>query len=285
MVSARLLTLILVQFTSGDRIEVNKHGARSVDRDTALTVELSRMMPGGARARCPNDEVATTKEVTYCPAMLRSAEEHQDCLVYNFGVGAADPVLTHLANEYKRCQFFAFDPTVSEKTWASKGGSKRVFGQNVEFFPWGLYGGQGSRTLKWTHPVYGNATGELRTLSEIMHELGHTHKRIAMLRSDCEGCEWGWISTQMKQDPSLFSRIDQLFTELHFASTLRMDEAALQQAPAVHQMLHENFAVLKSSVNAGGLVDQNKVPKILVDAGADPLPCCREFALINKHAL
>jgi len=248
-------------------------------------VELSHGMASGSRTRCPNNEVASVSEITFCSALLRAAEKHGDCIVYNFGVGEKDAFLSYLGKEYKHCQVFAFDPTVSEKTWESQGGSKAVFGQNVAFFPWGLYGGQGSRTLKWTHPIYGNATGELRTLSEIMHDLGHTSKRIAMLRSDCEGCEWGWISTQMEEDPTVFSRIDQLFTELHFASTLRMDEAAMQQAPVVHKMLHDNFAVVQSRVNPGYKSDQNKVPKMLVEAGVDPMPCCREFALLNKAVL
>jgi hypothetical protein len=248
-------------------------------------VELSQMMPNSSRTQCPNDEVSTVREISFCSGVLRSAEKNNDCIIYNFGVDTADTFLTFLGKEYKNCKIFAFDPSVSEKNWASQGGSKHVFGQNVSFYPWGLYSGQGPRVVNWSHPAYGVTTGELKTLSEIMHELGHTNKRISLLRSDCEGCEWGWISKQMEEDPTAFSRIDQLFTELHFASTLRMDDTAVQQAPVVHKMLHENFAVLKSRANPGFWSDQYKVPKILVDAGVDKVPCCREFALLNKGVL
>jgi hypothetical protein len=249
-----------------------------------LMVELSKMKPSSNRIQCPNGDATTVSEITFCADMLRSSESTGDCIIYNFGVSREDPFLSHVGRFYKRCQVFAFDPTVSEKLWAAKGGSKAVFGQNVTFVNWGLYGGQGSRTLEWHHPTYGNSIGELKTFSEILHHFNHTQKRISLLRSDCEGCEWGWISAQMEEDPTVFSRIDQLWTELHFASTLRMDDTALKQSRAVHRMLWDNFVVLRNRTNPGFPSDQRKVPKFLVDAGVDPVPCCREYFLLNQRA-
>lgn len=231
------------------------------------------------------------KDVPYCHGMLKQAEASGECLIYNFGVGSNDPFLHHVAENYPKCEIFAFDPTVSEERWVDKGGAAGFFGPNVKFFSWGLYGGEGPRTLEWVHSRYQNAKhrahglvkGDLYTLQEIMEKLGHKDRRISLFRSDCEGCEWDWIDKAMKDHPDVFSKMDQMFTEIHFAQTLRFDSKALSKAPSFHKMVNDNFAVQYVHSNKGFNKDRFQLPDALKSIGVEPEACCREFLLINKE--
>lgn len=222
-------------------------------------------------------------EIPYCLGMLKAAEASGSCLIYNFGVGRDDAFLHHLAQNHSKCQVFAFDPSVSEDRW--EGGAKKFFGPNVEFHSWGLYGGEGPRTMEWFHKDYARnrVQGELYTLREIQEKLGHTQQRISLFRSDCEGCEWDWVDKSMKDHPEVFERIDQMFTEIHFATTLRFDDKALHKTPAFHKMVTDNYQVVKMNVNKGKPMDRNQIAPEMVNFMADPLPCCREYFMINKH--
>lgn len=232
----------------------------------------------------------TLKDPSYCVGMLKAAEQSGECLIYNFGVGSNDRFLHHLAENHSKCEIFAFDPTVNETRW--EGGAAGFFGPNVKFYSWGLYGGDGPRKLEWVHPRYQNAKhrvhglthGDLYTVQEIQEKLGHTGRRISLFRSDCEGCEWAWVDNSMREHPEVFGRIDQMFTEIHFAQTLRFDEEALSKAPSFHKMVMDNFDVVSVHENKGFNKDRNQVPQSLVDIGVDPFPCCREFLLLNKKA-
>lgn len=251
--------------------------------------DLSDMLPS-SNAQCissngSKEEPTHVAEVNFCLSRLRKHEQAGNCIIYNFGVGHKDAFLSYMGSSFKGCKVYAFDPTVSNKTWAKEGGPEKVFGPNVVFHSWGLYGGTGPRKMDWSHPIYGKVTGELYTLREILEMLGHSGQveRIAMLRADCEGCEWEWVPKQMKDDPNIFSRIDQMFTEIHFASTLRFNKTFIPQAPVLRKMLMDNFNVLHHHENLGYRPDQNKVPAEAVAAGVKQGPCCREFSLVSKH--
>jgi len=239
-------------------------------------------LDGLKQGRCKNGGEEQIEEWTFCNK-LHESELANECLIYNFGVGTQDTFLQTIGSKYKGCQVFAFDPTVPENIWNVQGGVQKVFGPNVTFRSWGLFGGEGPRTSTWNHPVYGEVKGKLFTLSEIQEMLGHLGKRITLFRSDCEGCEWGWISTQMKENPAVFEHIDQILTEFHFASTLRFDEKAMHRSPVVAKMIRDNFDVLRHNVNPGFEWDQNQVPSEVVQLGISSQPCCREMTLIAKY--
>lgn len=108
--------------------------------------------------------------------------------------------------------------------------------------------------------------------------------RLSTFRSpQCEGCEWGWISEALREDPSVFRRIDQMFLEVHFATTLRFDDTALSLAPTLRSAIVQHFVVGWSDYNLGMRVDRHRLPAALVTAGANKKACCREFFLINKR--
>lgn len=241
------------------------------------------MFPG-MTGTCDSENATKVAEIHFCAGMLQKAADQGTCVIYNFGVGSSDEFLSHLGAKFPKCKVFAFDPTVSEATFADRGGVEKVFGANVTFKNWGLYGGSGPRTTNWTHPIYGKVTGTYYTLGEIRAQLGHTQTYISLFRSDCEGCEWGWVPTQMREDPSVFGHLDQMFIEVHFASTLRFNDELISEAPVMHKMISDNFNVLWSEVNKGFDSDQNMVPSKAVAAGVPKEPCCREFNLIRKKS-
>ena len=59
------------------------------------------------------------------------------------------------------------------------------------------------------------------------------------------------------------------------------NKRALELSPALYRMVIENFRVVATRPNAGNHFDRNKVPKVLVEAGVDPFPCCRELSLVH----
>lgn len=228
------------------------------------------------------------KDVPYCAGMIKAAEQSGNCLIYNFGVGRDDNFLHHMAENYPKCEIFAFDPTINETRW--EGGAAKWFGPNVKFQSWGLYGGEGSRELNWFHYLYQNPNhrvggvtkGTLYTLEEIQKMLGHTDRRINYFRSDCEGCEWAWVEKSVKDHPDVFERIDQMFTEIHFADTLRFDDEAMKKTPSFHKMVMDNYDVNLMHKNKGFNRDRFHVYKEIANFIEDPEPCCREYLFINK---
>ena len=79
-------------------------------------------------------------------------------------------------------------------------------------------------------------TGELHSLGEIKRQLGHAGRRLTLVKADCEGCEWGWLAFQLREDAAALASIDQLHLELHLSKSLRFDDAALSNAPTTFRL-------------------------------------------------
>lgn len=235
-------------------------------------------------------------EVVYCRRLIERAGLVGSCLVYIFGTTERDIFTEVFAMRHRSCEIYAFDPTVAPEHFVSSRMADARARMNasaaIHFRPWGLRGGSRS----WSHRYYSRVVGELLTLDDIVARLGHAHRRISLLRSDCEGCEWEWLATASPSsgtaattvgegaDGSILRRIDQLFIELHFATSLRFDALALRtHLPRVHAALSDHFGARVSFANIGGDVDRFRVPRLLVAAGADPLPCCRNYLLVNRR--
>jgi len=222
------------------------------------------------------------RDLRLCYNVLRRASDRKECIIYNFGVGKSDPFLKYMGMaKHLHCQVYAFDPFVPKDTLKMK------FGRNIHFYEIGLWNGQSNRT------VGSRGTGRLMTLSEIQTMLHHTNDtRITLFRSDCEGCEYGWIKHAMDYEESFFERVDQMFIEIHTVPIRFMSSISLEWhhgmppddlLEPVYQMLTKYFRVLHSAVNPGGLSDRNRVPDHLTEAGVLKYPCCRELNLINRQ--
>ena len=213
-------------------------------------------------------------ETAWCSAIMRRAARTEDCLVYVFGTTTRDFFTEQIALLYGRsCHIFAFDPTITADRFTTN------FPDRVTFKPWGLRSG-GVET-RWRHPVYGRVLGELLTLQAIKARLVHSGRRLALMKVDCEGCEWAWLGRSQPGD-ELFL-VDQLFMEFHFASTLRFGDDALRLAPTVRETLQSHFRVALSWPSYGFDGDQNKSHPQLTAAGVDPQPCCRPFLFLRAQ--
>ncbi len=253
---------------------------------TEMFVALSDMLPDH-QGSCPNlphypAQWFDLRDLRLCYNVLRRASDHKECIIYNFGVGNRDPFLEFMSSDkHLHCQVYAFDPFVPPDTLKMK------FGPNIHFYEIGLWNGQSDRL------VGRRGTGRLMTFGEIQAMLNHTSEtRITLFRSDCEGCEYGWVKHAMDQNETFFERIDQMFIEIHtvpirFMSSISLDwkdgMPPTDLLEPVYQMMTKYFRVLHAAVNPGGPTDRNRVPASLTKAGVLKYPCCREFNLINRH--
>ena len=165
-------------------------------------------------------------EVVWCESLIRLAERSSEgCLIYVFGTAQHDPTIDLLSHRlYRSCTIFAFDPAVRPHRFRARGlrdanttlavwRATRGGRVAVEFRPWGLRSANDGATA-WRHKQYGQAFGALYTLGEIRAKLGHTGRRVALMKADCEGCEWGWLPAAAAELPY----IDQLFVEFHLCA-------------------------------------------------------------------
>lgn len=245
-------------------------------------VALSDLLPNH-RGSCPDLPGYPAKwfnfrDLNLCLNVLKRASDQGGCIIYNFGVGKSDPFLAFMSKTRKfHCQVFAFDPFVQRENIKTK------LGNNVHFYQIGLWNGQANRHV--------GRKGKLMSLGEIQAMLNHTtDTRISLFRSDCEGCEYGWIKYAMDQDESLFDRIDQLFIEIHTVPIHFMNSISLEWKAGlpprnllepVYDMLTTHFRLISGAVNPGGPSDREKVPEELRKQGVIRYPCCREFNMVN----
>jgi hypothetical protein len=203
-------------------------------------------------------------------AIERALSFNKGCLVYSFGIGEDDPYTNFMAQ--KGCQVFAFDPTqVHSMDWKP----------NVTFYNWGIRNSHDTRTIGWSHPKYGNLTGSLFSLPEIVEKLGHQDRAIAALKFDCEGCEYGAfqdIVTYEQASGRPFNSIGSLSTEFHFSTTLGMrtleDVSNIQYTNTFLQS--QDCRVIHYKPNRGFKKDRTVHPH-LVKHGVVNGTCCYEY--------
>jgi hypothetical protein len=181
-------------------------GWAAVDEEKPLSprdmfVALSNMLPDhhGLCPDLPGYPASSFRllELRLCDNLLRRAIDRKECIMYNFGVGPADPFLKFMGSndKYHDCQVFAFDPFYPSSEVPN-------FGPNVHFYHIGLWNGH---SPKQGLPEFKNGT--LKSLPEIQAMLNHTPEtKITFFRSDCEGCEYGWVKHAMDNDPTFFER-------------------------------------------------------------------------------
>eukprot|EP00985_Skeletonema_marinoi_P014049 scaffold7038_cov100-Skeletonema_marinoi.AAC.5 len=103
------------------------------------------------------------------------------------------------------CEVFAFDPT-------SK--LPRDVAPGVTFHEIGLQGDEVDVSKTHSHQYDALDASKLLTLGEIIDQMGHTGRKIDVLRLDCEGCEWGVLKQLACSGES--ELVEQLMVEMHF---------------------------------------------------------------------
>ena len=127
----------------------------------------------------------------------------KECLVYSIGsknqFDFEKGVIKDIASN---CEIHIFDPTVPNDDPTHKPPH-----DNVHFHPWGI---ANSNYQSEDRHAY-------KTMSTIVHELGHEHRRIDLFKIDCEGCEFstvqGWFDAKVD--------IRQILVEIHFGTDFR----------------------------------------------------------------
>ncbi len=192
-----------------------------------------------------------------------------NCIVYSFGIAndwSFDTSMGQIG-----CEVHSFDPSVQ---------LPEQLAPNVTFHPWGL---KGKRTegafSKAAETSYGPQLGELFTLQEIRHRLGHTGP-LSVLKIDCEGCEWAFFS-EFRKNPVVLP--DQIALELHFSQTFGFT------SPRSFSVVSDAFEILSQAAyerffwqeNEGFEHDQPMAPSA-VAAGFPPNICCREMVFKRR---
>ena len=148
------------------------------------------------------------------------------------------------------CEVHSFDPTGS--TMAGHMQHAHPSGR-VHFHPWGLSSELPHRcersaigssvlreeleTRRRSGGTYGNLTGPLYSLDRIVRKLGHSGRRISLLKIDCEGCEWDamhHLAMQSGSGPGVLSFVDAIYLELHLGLQMSTSQDLAKFATAFH---------------------------------------------------
>ena len=194
---------------------------------------------------------------------------HSECLVYSFGV-ADDWKFDQQMGAFG-CEVHSFDPTVELPA---------ELAPNVSFHQWGLRGeGKTGEITQGSDLLYGPQLGPIYTLREIRHRLGH-HRRLSVLKLDCEGCEWG-VFAELEASPTVLP--DQIAVEFHFSEAFGIrDLRTMKDVSAAFQFLSQNEYerfFWHENPTAGPILE------MMLKAGFPPDSCCREMGFLRTHAL
>ena len=203
----------------------------------------------------------------------------------------------------RRCDVFAFDPTVSYYTSALH--THGVTLERVTFFSWGLTSSEDGSPYAEVASLgaqnqYGAVTGALYSLPQIVTMLGHQGRTITALKLDCEGCEFAafrdlWCEEQLQQhthmSPSPPVRIASLVMEVHLIYSENLPRLAtsadverirylglwlqLHGYTAFQHATHEGMI----SHYRGGI---RALPPDIEAAGVDPFICCYLVGFVRE---
>jgi hypothetical protein len=124
----------------------------------------------------------------------------RQCIVY--GIGIADDSSFEQQMQNLGCETHAFDCTIGPSAPA-------VAGRSFKFHNWCI-GQKGNVSFKSNVYLQTDASMEFKTLTETMHELGHSH--VDLLKFDIEGFEWQLFQSQILDNTN---PPEQLSFELH----------------------------------------------------------------------
>lgn len=140
------------------------------------------------------------------------------CFFYSFGINRDYSFDTDMANS-TGCIGFAADPTV---THSSKLHRQVFFAQMAAN----------------SYDVADTAQFPLRTsVPGLRMLLGHD--RIAVLKMDCEGCEYALARDILEEDPKFFTHVDQFAVEVHYSRRWLKDKAHLHALAALVELLED----------------------------------------------
>lgn len=185
------------------------------------------------------------EQQAFCVSDLTEKSSDDKCLIYSFGINGSTEWEEKMHEEFG-CEVFAFDPT-------SK--LPRDVAPGVTFHEIGLQGDEVDVSKTHSHQYDALDASKLLTLGEIIDQMGHTGRKIDVLRLDCEGCEWGVLKQLACSGES--ELVEQLMVEMHFQKNLGLstDEDILTAADAIACLEREHWGVASMEVSGCGPAD------------------------------
>jgi len=156
------------------------------------------------------------------PLKLRS---QKDCLIYSFGSENKFDFEDAVSQNSPNCEIHTFDHTV--------GMSPSNKPAHVHFHPWGLGNPSAAqfRTVSQRKP--------LKTLSQIVAELGHWNRQISILKIDVEGAEFDALPPLLKNGTFDHMGIQQVLLEIHKAPPEKMHDLLAAFRNANYAIFHK----------------------------------------------
>jgi len=157
------------------------------------------------------------------------------CVVYSFGIGD-DFSFDEKMADYG-CNVFAFDPSMGKDDHNHSAG--------VMFYNLGLSAVNQERATNVSDPLAKSAW-KTRTLATIIRELGHSERKIDILKMDIESDEWKCLR-HMLADGTLKSYVRQLDVEYHVI--IETPEALRQCYSIARWLERQGFRIFHSRRN------------------------------------
>lgn len=139
----------------------------------------------------------------------------QPCVFYSFGISRDYSFDADVANQWG-CQGFAADPTVIHPA---------KIHANVTFHSIGA-------KMRGPSPF-----PLVTSMPSLRKWLGHN--RIAILKMDCEGCEYSLAEDVAVEDPHFFDHVDQFAIEVHVSKNWLHSEDALRSLGMLYRYLED----------------------------------------------
>lgn len=135
---------------------------------------------------------------------------------------------------------------------------------------------------------YGLLSGELHSLTNLRNTLNHTHRRINIMKIDCEGCEWDAFWEMSRFDTHALDDVEMLLIEVHpVRERMLRTDADLRKFVAVWEYLLEQqgFRFFFHRPNAGARHPTWTLHKHMSATGALRKVCCFELGLVKPHSV
>ncbi|KAL3869489.1 hypothetical protein ACJMK2_042164 [Sinanodonta woodiana] len=149
---------------------------------------------------------------------------HRPCLVYSFGINFDYSFDDDIVRRYG-CEVHSFDPSMRNETDHRRGAL-------------GYFHKIGLGDFNQVNP----SGWQLKRLGTIQKELGHTNKKIDVLKMDIEEWEWRTIPDMLKS--GALSNVRQFVTELHINMHFEpMEEAYKMGLSTLKDLYDEGFRI------------------------------------------
>ena len=140
--------------------------------------------------------------------------------------------------------------------------------------------GRATQATKRSVPFYGNLGGEMLNWGSILGRVGHNP---AVVKIDCEGCEWEALAWLAERSPALLGGVRMLLLEVHLSTRVLRTVADLRRLEVVFSYLFQvqGFRIFYLHANWGWTPRNQHLMPDMVRLGAKHNVCCYEMGLVR----